>query len=121
MVEAAPRAERGDILGTVQYTAPECFAGERGTSRSDFFSLGVVVYQMVASRLPCGAGVARTLTSSRQSRLRYVPTSEINPDVPRWVDEGRRPLMERNPVVFWKCVSAALMVAVILLMWRLSR
>jgi serine/threonine protein phosphatase PrpC len=154
VVEAVPHTDHGDILGTAQYTAPEYFAGERGTSRSDLFSLGVIVYQMVTGRLPYGAGVARTRTSAQQSRLRYIPASEINPHVPQWVDEAlrkavhpnplrryenlsefiydlrhpnpalsdeaRRPLMERNPVVFWKCVSAALMVAVILLMWRLS-
>jgi serine/threonine protein phosphatase PrpC len=41
-----------DILGTFQYTAPEYFVGEPGTSRSDLFSLGVITYQMLTGRLP---------------------------------------------------------------------
>ena len=62
VVEAAPPASRGDILGTFQYTAPEYFLGENGSPRSDIFSLGVITYQMLTGRLPYGAKVARTRT-----------------------------------------------------------
>ena len=55
VVEAAPPGGRDDILGTAQYTAPEYFLGENGTSRSDLFSLGVITYQMLTGRLPYGA------------------------------------------------------------------
>src|SRR4051812_42803216 len=51
VAEAVPPGERDGILGTAQYTAPEYFLGERGTSRSDLFSLGVVTYQMLTGRL----------------------------------------------------------------------
>ena len=60
VVEAAPSTDRDDILGTVQYTAPEYFLGESGSSRSDIFSLGVITYQMLTGRLPYGAEVAKT-------------------------------------------------------------
>ncbi|WP_445501369.1 protein kinase domain-containing protein [Microvirga sp. G4-2] len=154
VVEAAPEAVRDDILGTVQYTAPEYFVGERGTWRSDLFSLGVIVYQMLTGRLPYGAEVPKTRSPIQQSRLRYIPASEINPQVPDWMDQalrkavhpnpmkrydavsefifdlrhpnpalvrtGRPPLAQRNPVVFWKCISGVLALAVILLLWRLT-
>jgi len=156
VVEAAPGAIRDDILGTAQYVAPEYFVGESGTSRSDLFSLGVVVYQMLTGgRLPYGADVPKARSRWQQSQLRYIPASEINPQVPHWVDHALRravhpnplkryealsefifdlrhpnpgflsavrpPLAERNPVLFWKCVSAALAFAVVLLLWRLAQ
>ena len=62
MAEAAPSGDRDDILGTVQYTAPEYFLGETGSSRSDLFSLGVITYQMLTGRLPYGAQIARART-----------------------------------------------------------
>ena len=67
--EAAPhnRAD-DDILGTVQYTAPEYFLGERGSPRSDLFSLGVITYQMLTGKLPYGAGVARARTNTQMAR-----------------------------------------------------
>src|SRR5436305_12179114 len=44
VVETVPSTDDDAILGTVQYTAPEYFVGEGGTSRSDIFSLGVITY-----------------------------------------------------------------------------
>lgn len=154
VVETAPEAVRDDILGTAQYTAPEYFVGERGTWRSDLFSFGVIVYQMLTGQLPYGAEVAKTRSPMQQNRLRYIPASEINPQVPDWMDQALRkavhpnpmkryeavsefifdlrhpnptllktfrpPLTQRNPVVFWKCISGVLALAVILLLWRLA-
>ena len=41
-----------DILGTLQYTAPEYFVGEAATPSADLFSLGVITYQMLTGRRP---------------------------------------------------------------------
>ena len=56
IVEIQALARQPEILGTVQYTAPEYFLGEPGSPRSDVFSLGVIAYQMLSGRLPYGAG-----------------------------------------------------------------
>src|SRR5207253_1735025 len=42
VAEIEPSATHSDMLGTLQYTAPEYFQGESGTPRSDLFSLGVI-------------------------------------------------------------------------------
>jgi serine/threonine protein phosphatase PrpC len=152
VVETAPELVGGDILGTAQYTAPEYFVGERGTPRSDLFSLGVIVYQILTGRLPYGAEVAKTRSPRQQARLRYIPASEFNPRVPDWVDlalrkavhpnplkryeelseftfdlrhpnpgllkNARPPLAERNPILFWKCVSAVLALTIVVLLCR---
>ena len=59
------------IVGTAQYTAPEYFLGETGTSQSDIFSLGVIAYQMLSGRLPYGTAIAKTNTPKTQQRLVY--------------------------------------------------
>lgn len=149
--------ERGDILGTVQYTAPEYFLGEPGTTRSDLFSLAVIAYQMLTGRLPYGAEVAKTRTRLQQRRLRYVSALDAQGRIPPWIDgvlqraldpdparrpealsefvhdlrhpkpsdvrARRAPLVERNPVLVWKTVSAllAITLAGILIAHRLGR
>lgn len=150
VVDSTPQADHNDILGTAQYAAPEYFLGERATWRSDLFSFGVIVYQMLTGQLPYGAEVPKTRSRSQQNRLSYVPASKINPQVPDWMDQALRkavhpnpterygalseftfdlqqpnptllgtaclPLAQRNPVVFWKCISGLLALAVILLL-----
>jgi len=48
ILEADSPIEQQDLLGTAQYSAPEYFLGEAGTTRSDLFSLGVIAYQMLS-------------------------------------------------------------------------
>ncbi|CAH1661782.1 Protein kinase [Chelatococcus asaccharovorans] len=155
-VAETDRASDGEeILGTVQYTAPECFLGEAASPRSDLFSLGVIAYQMLTGRLPFGNQSMDLRTRKAQRRLRYIPAAEFNPDVPNWMDAALRkavnpdpagryaaiseftfdmrhpnpalmgeappPLLERNPNLFWKAISATLLMVVLILLWRLSR
>ena len=152
VVEASP-FDRDDILGTAQYTAPEYFLGDSGTSRSDLFSLGVITYQMLTGRLPYGAQVARTRTRKQQRALTYASVRESNADVPPWMDDALmravhpdpeqryqalseylhdlrhpkenynrssfKPLVERNPLVFWKVLSLVLAGVIGFLLFKL--
>ena len=86
VVEAQP-AGADDILGTAQYTAPEYFLGEGGSSRSDIFSLGVIAYQMLTGKLPYGAQVAQARSRVRQRRLKYKSALDDARDIPAWVDK----------------------------------
>jgi len=149
LMENTSPIERQGMLGTEQYSAPEYFLGEGGTTRSDLYSLGVIAYQMLSGRLPYGASVARTRSKAAQRKLRYVSLLNEERDVPAWVDEAirkavqvnpyqryealsefvydlrhpnpkflnrpRAPLMERDPVLVWKLVSAVLFTVVIVL------
>ena len=153
VVEATPPADHEDILGTVQYTAPEYFFGEGGTPRSDLFSLGVITYQMLTGKLPYGAEAARMRTKSQFGKLRYNSALDDNRAVPAWVDgvlekavnldPNKRyeslsefvfdlrhpnnkylrstapPLLERNPLLFWKCLTLILSCIVLFLLIKL--
>jgi serine/threonine protein phosphatase PrpC len=151
VIEAAPSANQGDILGTVQYTAPEYFLGETGSSRSDVFSLGVIAYQMLTGRLPFGAEVAKARTRSQQRQLRYATALDDDRAIPAWIDEVLKkavnpdpykryeepsefafelrhpnkdflhaapvPLIHRNPLLFWKCLSVFLALVILILLF----
>jgi serine/threonine protein phosphatase PrpC/ribosomal protein L39E len=150
VVEAAPSVGGNDVLGTVQYTAPEYFLGEGGSPRSDQFSLGVIAYQMLTGKLPYGAEAAKARTRSQLRKLKYRPALDDNREIPVWIDgmlqravhpdPAKRyeelsefvfdlrhpnpkylnptavPLMERNPLLFWKCLCIILACIVALLL-----
>lgn len=86
-----------EILGTAQYTAPEYFLGEGGSSRSDIFSLGVIAYQMLTGRLPYGAAVAKTRTRAQQGKLKYRSALDDERDIPAWIDGALRKAVEPDP------------------------
>lgn len=46
----APLTQQGQVLGTLQYMAPEVLRGQEADARSDIFSLGCVLYEMVSGR-----------------------------------------------------------------------
>jgi serine/threonine protein kinase len=70
-----------DVVGTPAYMSPEQAGTEVIDGRSDLFSLGVVLYQMVSGRLPFKSGTAIvTLTSIATDPP--LPPVELNPDLP---------------------------------------
>jgi serine/threonine protein phosphatase PrpC/ribosomal protein L39E len=97
VVEAAPPTDHNDILGTVQYTAPEYFVGESGTPRSDLFSLGVITYQMLTGNLPYGPQVARARSKSQQKKLKYKSALDENREIPVWLDGALKRALQPDP------------------------
>lgn len=85
------------ILGTAQFTAPEYFLGERGTTKSDMFSLGVITYQMLSGKLPYGVQVARAQTKSAQRKLIYQSVLDDDRTIPAWIDEAIKKSVHPEP------------------------
>ena len=69
--EAETYVDRFHIQGTARYSAPEYFLEEKGTYKSDLFSLGVIVYEMLSGEAPYGVQIARTTTKAAQRKLNY--------------------------------------------------
>ncbi|WOB09379.1 bifunctional protein-serine/threonine kinase/phosphatase [Piscinibacter gummiphilus] len=105
ITEMGTPLERGDILGTAQYTAPEYFLGEAGTAQSDQFSLGVIAYQMLSGRLPYGATVARARSASAQRQLRYDSVLAADREIPAWIDDVLRKAVHPDPDKRYEALS----------------
>ncbi len=78
----------GTIVGTPAYMSPEQLRGEPLDHRSDIYSLGVILYNMVAGRLPFDTS-ASDLVSIIYQHLEKPPTPprEFNPSTPPAVEE----------------------------------
>ena len=98
IVESSAAAAEAQLLGTVQYTAPEYFLGEPGTPASDQFSLGVIAYQMLSGRLPYGAEVSRSRTRAAQRRLAYRSVLDDEREIPAWIDDVLRKATHPDPL-----------------------
>ena len=89
--------EQENLLGTALYSAPEYFLGKIGTSRSDLFSLGVIVYQMLSGQLPYGVQVARCTTKAAQKKLKYTSLDTEEHNIPVWIDEALKKALQPDP------------------------
>ncbi len=68
-------------LGSVHYISPEQAKGGRIDARTDIYSLGVVMYEMVTGRLPFEGDSAISVAMQHISSVPLMPR-EINPDIP---------------------------------------
>ena len=71
----------GDVMGTTAYVAPEQFLDEVADHRVDLWALGVVLYEMIAGRLPWSGGDERELVSAIVKRPAR-PLASLRPGVP---------------------------------------
>ena len=75
-----------NVLGTLNYTAPEYHLGQRGTIKSDIYSLGVITYEMINKSLPFGQDMPEKPDKINLAKLNYVPSFRNNDMVPQWID-----------------------------------
>lgn len=92
----APLTMEGSIIGTVAYMSPEQAQGKKVDTRSDIFSLGVVLYEMITgNRAFQGDSTVATLTAILRDEAR--PMAENAPDVPPRLEDVVAKSLKKNP------------------------
>jgi serine/threonine-protein kinase len=78
-------AETTQILGTAAYFSPEQAKGESVDARTDLYSTGVVLYEMLTARQPF-RGDSPVAVAYQHVSETPIPPSEVNEDLPRSLD-----------------------------------
>jgi tetratricopeptide (TPR) repeat protein len=87
--------DSGVVAGTVQYMSPEQARGEKLDDRTDIFSLGVVLYEMVTGVSPFGGG-SQAEVFARILERTPVPISHHVPDAPFNLDQIVSKALSKN-------------------------
>jgi serine/threonine protein kinase len=82
---ASQMTEAGSIVGTAQYLSPEQARGGDVDQRSDLYSLGVVLYELITGTLPFNGDTPVEIAMKHLSTVPE-PPSERRPDIPRDLD-----------------------------------
>jgi eukaryotic-like serine/threonine-protein kinase len=86
----------GSVVGTAAYLAPEQARGEEATPSADLYALGVVLYQLLAGRLPWEGSTLAELAIRRENERPLPPTS-YDPDVPEALSKAVLRSLESDP------------------------
>jgi eukaryotic-like serine/threonine-protein kinase len=94
----------GSAVGTVSYMSPEQARGEALDSRTDLFSFGVVLYEMVTGKEAFGGSTTAVIFNAILERT-PPPVSSVNPTLPAKLDEIIQKTLERDRDL--RCQTAA--------------
>jgi serine/threonine-protein kinase len=94
----------GSILGTVAYMSPEQAQGKKVDRRTDIFSFGAVLYEMLTGRHAFeGDSAVSTLSAILRDEVR--PMTEVVPDVPPQLDTVIQRCLRKNSDDRWQTMT----------------
>ena len=94
-------------IGTVYYISPEQARGLKIDARSDLYSLGIMMYEMVTGRLPFVAETAISVLVSHMNEKPKPPTM-YNPNIPKGLEQIILCMLEKDPENRYQSASQAI-------------
>jgi eukaryotic-like serine/threonine-protein kinase len=92
----ATMTQTAQVIGTAQYLSPEQARGERVDARSDLYSTGCLMYELLTGRPPF-TGDSPVAIAYQHVRENPVPPSVVDPDIPSWADAIVLKAMAKDP------------------------
>lgn len=83
-------------IGSVHYIAPEQAKGEQTDERADIYSMGVVLYEMLAGKVPFDSENAVSV-ALMQVQANAEKLTQINPNIPKGLEQICVHAMQKNP------------------------
>ncbi|NJN93829.1 MAG: protein kinase [Anaerolineales bacterium] len=96
IIGATQYTQTGALSGTPAYMSPEQGQGERGDERSDIYSLGVMLYEMVTGVVPFDGDTPFAVIMKHISEPLPLPT-RLNPNIPEGIERVILKAMSKNP------------------------
>src|SRR5215211_937890 len=98
---ASEMTETGSIMGTAQYLSPEQAQGHAVTAASDLYSIGVMLYELLAGRLPFEGDSAVAVALKHLSQP-PPPLSQLRPDVDPGLESVVMAALAKQPEQRWQ-------------------
>jgi len=102
--EASPHTEEGTVLGTVAYMSPEQADGRKIDARSDIFSFGSVLYEMITGRQPFPGSSKLSMLSAVMHRDPQ-PVSQAVPDIHPELERLIGRCLKKEPERRWQTMA----------------
>jgi serine/threonine protein kinase/Flp pilus assembly protein TadD len=94
-VQAEGITRTGIILGTPEYMSPEQVSGKELDERSDIYSLGVILYEMVTGKVPFGGDTPLSVAMKHKNEVPEMPR-KINAEIPSDLERLILDCMEKD-------------------------
>jgi serine/threonine-protein kinase len=101
VTQSSPMTEQGAIVGTFQYMSPEQIEGKELDGRSDIFSLGAVLYEMLTGQRAF-QGKSQLGVASAILEKEPAPISTVKPMTPPALDHAIRRCLAKDPEERWQ-------------------
>ena len=94
--QAMPLTQEGAVLGTVPYMSPEQLRGQSIDHRTDIFSLGILLFELITGKRPFG-GKTNADVSSSILKEAPPPVTDLRQDLPRHLGRIVARCLEKEP------------------------